>query len=287
MSVLIWDSVIVTSLASPIVHPHRGDLPVLLSVPHAGRDYPDWLLDQARHGLKSLHPLEDPFVDRLVWRALGLGVGAVVAQTPRAAVDCNRAEDEVDPATIAGPRRSRLSPRARGGLGIVPSRTAAHGHLWRRPLSRDEFERRLEEAYRPYHRAVEKQLGELVARFGCALLLDCHSMPPSRCGASVVFGDRYGRSAAPWLMSEALSVAGEEGFAAAANDPFAGGHILDRHGSPQNAVHAIQVEIDRCCYLTPGGQPGGRFDEIAALMEKLTVRLGTVLLDRRQSAAAE
>lgn len=278
---------IVTSLSSPVVHPPRGQLPVLLSVPHAGRDYPDWLLEQARHGLKSLHPLEDPFVDRLVWRALGQGVGAVIAAAPRAAIDCNRAEDEVDPAIVAGTRGSRLSPRARGGLGIVPSRTAAHGHLWRRPLSRDELERRLDDAYRPYHRELDRQLGGLVGRFGCALLLDCHSMPPSKCGASVVFGDRYGRSAAPWLMSEALAVAAEARFCAAANDPFAGGHILDRHGSPQNGVHAIQVEIDRSCYLTPRGEVGGRFDEIAALLEMLTVRLGGLLLERRPAAAAE
>lgn len=275
------------TLASPIVHPSRGHLPVLLSVPHAGRDYPDWLIAGSRHGLKSLQPLEDPFVDRLIWRALGQGVGAVVAATPRAAVDCNRAEDEVDPRLVSGSPRSRLSPRARGGLGIVPSRTAAHGHLWRDSLSRDALEHRLASAYRPYHEAVQKHLTRLAERFGCALLLDCHSMPPSKCGASVVFGDRFGRSAAPWLMSGAMAIAADAGFSASANDPFAGGHILDRHASPQNGIHALQVEIDRRCYLTPDGAPGESFEDIADLLEKLTVGLGELLLERRLAAAAE
>lgn len=259
----------------------------MLSVPHAGRDYPNWLLDKSRHGLKSLQPLEDPFVDRLVWRAVVAGTGAVVAAAPRAAVDCNRGEDEIDPALVDTRRRTRPSPRARGGLGIVPSRTRAHGHLWRHPIADEEFEQRLEQAYRPYHRAIEQQLAALCARFGCALLLDCHSMPPTRCGASVVFGDRYGRSTAPWLMSAALDIAAKAGFTASANDPFAGGHILDRHGRPNSGVHALQVEIDRRCYLTTAGDPGERFDDVAALLESLVSLLGALLLDRREAQAAE
>jgi N-formylglutamate amidohydrolase len=277
----------VSSLSSPTLHPPRGGLPVLLSVPHAGRDYPGWLVELSVTGMGSLEALEDPLVDRLVWRALGKGVGAVVARAPRAAVDCNRAESEIDPATLDVRLGGRAGPRARGGLGIIPSRTAAHGHLWRRPLTRGEFEHRLDDAYRPYHQAIEQQLSLLLDRFGCALLLDCHSMPPSKAGHSVVFGDRYGRSAAPWLMAESIAIAAEKGFEATANDPFAGGHILDRHGSPQNGVHAIQIEIDRRCYLTSSGQPGERFNEVALLIEGLAEALGKSLLDRRLAAAAE
>ena len=275
------------SLSPPIVHPPRGHLPVVLSVPHAGRDYPRWLLDRSKHGRSSLTALEDPLVDRLVWRAMSHGAGAVIAQAPRAAVDCNRAADEIDPAIIHGQRRTRLSPRARGGLGIVPSRTAAHGQLWREPIAGDEFERRLRDAYLPYHSAIEDQVQLLLARFGCTLVLDCHSMPASKGAAQVIFGDRFGRSAAPWVMAEALVVAKDAGFTAAANDPFAGGHVLDRHGSPQTGVHALQVEIDRRCYLTAAGEPGRRFDEVSALLEKLAQRLGALLLERRLPAAAE
>ena len=105
---------------------------MLLSVPHSGRDYPDWLLGLASAGKASLTSLEDPLVDRLVWRAMQRGCGAVIARTPRAAIDCNRAEDEVDPSVIDGARRGKVTARARGGLGIVPARTQQHGYLWRR-----------------------------------------------------------------------------------------------------------------------------------------------------------
>jgi N-formylglutamate amidohydrolase len=45
----------------------------------------------SRRGRDSLRPLEDPLVDRLVWRAQALGLACVVAEAPRAAIDCNRA----------------------------------------------------------------------------------------------------------------------------------------------------------------------------------------------------
>lgn len=276
-------------LPGPIVHPPRGDLPVLLSVPHAGRDYPDWLVAMSRGGLKALRPLEDPFVDRLVWRALRHGVGAVIARAPRAAVDCNRAEDEIDPVSVHGrPAPSqRPSARARGGLGIVPSRTALHGHLWRRSISYGDLDRRLADAHRPYHEAIAAYLDGLARRFGCALLIDCHSMPAAAAGADIVFGDRYGRSAPPWLVASASRVAADLGFSTAVNDPFAGGHVVERHGAPHLGVHALQIEIDRCLYLTDAGDAGAGFDRIATLIESVAVELGQQLLDQRLADAAE
>jgi N-formylglutamate amidohydrolase len=276
-------------LPGPIVHPPRGDLPVLLSVPHAGRNYPDWLVAMARGGLGALRPLEDPLVDRLAWRAVGRGIGAVIARAPRAAVDCNRAEDEIDPITVHGRPlpAQRASARARGGLGIIPSRTALHGQLWRRSISHGDLELRLADAYRPFHDSIAAGLDGLTRRFGCALLLDCHSMPPVPSGAAIVLGDRYGRSAAPWLVASASQIAAAHGFSTAVNDPFAGGHVVERHGAPHLAVHAVQIEIDRRCYLTGKGEPNREFNRVAALIEAIALQLGRQLLDHRLAAAAE
>jgi N-formylglutamate amidohydrolase len=277
----------VTPLSPPIIRQSRGELPVLLSVPHSGRDYPEWLVGLASGGRAALESLEDPLVDRLVWRALGRGVGAVIARAPRAAVDCNRAEDEIDPAVIEGGRRDRLTARARGGLGIVPARTPLHGYLWRRPVTQQQLHNRLDQAHRPYHRAIEDQLGVLLDRFGCALLLDCHSMPPPPAGIPpIVFGDCRGRTAEPWLSAEAMRIARDCGFAARLNDPFAGGHVIERHGV--RGVQALQIEIDRRAYLDDNlDRPGPGFDRVAGLLEALVVRLGEELLGRRFATAAE
>lgn len=279
----------VTPLPAPIVHPPRAPLPVLLSVPHSGRDYPDWLIAMAPGGRKALAVLEDPLVDRLVWRAIRRGAAAVVARAPRAAVDCNRAEDDVDPSVIEGGRRGGVSARARGGLGIVPARTQAHGYLWRRSIGSTQLEQRLEQAHRPYHDAIGQQLEALVERYGCALLLDCHSMPPPALGVpQIVFGDCHGHSAAPWLSAEAVRIAREAGYEAGLNDPFAGGHIVERHSAPERGIHALQLEIDRRCYLDDRlDEPGPGFDSVASLIEALAVGLGNALLDGQLATAAE
>src|SRR5215217_5715138 len=86
----------------PTVHPPRGPVPVLLSVPHSGTCYGDAVLANAVQGLRALESLEDPLVDRLAWRAIAAGFGAVIQRVPRAVIDCNRDEDELDPASVAG-----------------------------------------------------------------------------------------------------------------------------------------------------------------------------------------
>lgn len=242
----------------------------------------------ASGGRAALASLEDPLVDRLVWRAVGRGAGVVISRTPRAAIDCNRAEDEVDPSVVEGARRSRITARARGGLGIVPARTQQHGYLWNRSITAAQLSERIEEAHRPYHAAVDEQISILLDRFGCALLLDCHSMPPPGDGiAPIIFGDRRGRTADPWVSAEALGISRRLGFDAGLNDPFAGGHVIERHARPARDVHALQIEIDRRCYLDERLRvPGPGFDEIAALLETLAVELGEALLGRQQLPTA-
>ena len=278
-----------TELLSPIVHQPRAGLPVLLSVPHSGRDYPDWLIDMASGGKAALAALEDPLVDRLAWRAIQRGVGAVVARAPRAAIDCNRGEDEVDPAVIDGARRSRVTARARGGLGIVPARTQQHGFLWRRAIGPQQLQERLDQAHRPFHRAIEEQLGLLADRFGCALLLDCHSMPPPPEGIPpIVFGDCHGRSADAWVSAEAVAIARRRGFEAGLNDPFAGGYVVERHSAPARGIHALQLEIDRRCYLDDALKaPGKGFDRVAAFIDALAGGLGEALRGQQYATAAE
>jgi N-formylglutamate amidohydrolase len=251
----------------------------MLSVPHAAREYPGWLVARARGGLAALTPLEDPHVDSLIVPALARGIGAVIAMTPRAAIDCNRAEDEVGAAGGA---------RARGGLGLVPTRTARDGWLWREPVAPDEVGRRLDEAHRPYHAALKAALTGLERQVGAALLLDCHSMPPRGPGQPhIVLGDRHGTSAAPWVVRLAGDIVRGQGFRCAVNDPFAGGHIIAAHGRPSDGIHALQIEIDRSLYCRADARtPGVGFARVALLIERLAVELGTAV-GQRQAEAAE
>lgn len=266
----------------------RNALPVVLSIPHSGRDYPNWLIASAWGGRAALEPLEDPLVDRLAWRALARGFGAVIARCPRAATDCNRAADEIDPMVIDRAPPAPLGPRARAGLGIVPSRTG-HGPLWRRPITLVQLEQRLDRVHRPFHRAIAAAIAAARRREGSALLLDLHSMPaPARrpVPADIVIGDRHGASAAGWVSEAAAEVARRHGFSVARNDPFAGGHIIACHGRPAQGVHALQVEVARPAYCQIDQRsPGPGFERVAKLIEALAIDLGEALAGAGSIAA--
>lgn len=114
-------------------------------------------------------------------------------------------------------------------------------------------------------------------------------MPPPPAGIPpIVFGNCRERTADPWVSAEALQIARDCGFGAGLNDPFAGGHIIERHSDPGRGVHALQIEIDRRAYLDRSlREPGPGFDRMAGFVETLAVRLGEALLGRRFATAAE
>ncbi|TFI56586.1 N-formylglutamate amidohydrolase [Sphingomonas parva] len=259
--------------------PDRAGSPVLLSVPHAGRDYSDSLIKAARVPLARLEMLEDRLVDRLVWRAVEAGSVAVVAEAPRAEIDLNRDERELDPGMVVPrPHASTIleSPRTRGGLGLVPARMSGAGPIWRDRIPAADIARRIARIHRPYHAALSEELVALRERFGIAILLDCHSMPPRTDGsqAQIVLGDRHGSSIAADLVAAAEGAVREAGFSVARNAPYAGGHITAQHGRPQAGIHALQLEIDRSLYLGPDLRaPGPGFDRVSALIAAIVEAL--------------
>ncbi len=268
------------------IGPERLTSPVILSVPHAGRDYSPELLKAARLSKPMLETLEDRLVDRLVWQATAAGATTFVAHTPRAEIDLNRDEREVDPALVAPPMPPgsiMQSARTRGGIGLIPSRITGVGAIWRQRISQSELARRLNAIHRPYHQALDAALREARARFGAAVLLDCHSMPPrppisGESQVTVVFGDRHGTTAAPDLIDAAVGAARGLGYRTACNAPYAGGYIAGRHGRPEARIHAIQLEIDRSAYLdielrSPGPGFAGASRLVAAVVEALENRL--------------
>jgi N-formylglutamate amidohydrolase len=112
--------------------------------------------------------------------------------------------------------------------------------------------------------------------------------PPARGIPPVVIGDCHGRTADAWISREALEVANRCGFKAGLNDPFAGGHVIERHSNPGRGIHALQIEIDRRVYLDAAlREPGPGFDGAASLIEALAVNLGKALLGRQFATAAE
>ncbi len=247
-----------TAAAFTLYHCDAPATPVLLSVPHAGRDYPPELLANLRVLPSELLRLEDRYADRLIQPATTAGFPAIVAHRARAWVDLNRAETDIDAGMVSASDKAleaAPSSKARGGLGLFPRRLQACGELWRQPMRLADVEQRIEQVHRPYHRAVAEVLSAMRARFGVAILLDVHSMPPIPVGAApdapprIVVGDRFGRSAGSIYAELVLGRAQAQGMKAVLNAPYSGDYILQTHGDPARGVHALQLEVDRSLYL--------------------------------------
>lgn len=237
--------------------------PVVVSVPHAGRIYPPEILAAARVHRSALERLEDRWCDRIAAGASEGGATVVAALWARAVADCNRGEGQMAPSEVAPSLRAQFAApgrKERAGLGVVPTRLADCGPLWRQPIDRTALEWRLDRLHRPYHDALAAEIDAARARFGFAILIDLHSMPAIPAGqaghgARIIVGDRFGATATESLVDLALASAERLGELALRNQPYAGGHIVRTHGRPREQVHAIQIEIDRSLYLTKERTP--------------------------------
>lgn len=267
--------------------------PVVLSVPHAGRDYPLALRAALRVPLTALTALEDRHADTLALAARTRET-MLVQRPARAWIDLNRAEHERDPHLDDGAdpaRQPQPSAKLRSGLGLVPRRTAGAGDIWRRRLGSGEVTARILADHRPYHRMLAETLCAARARFGIAILLDIHSMPPLARGdgsAAIVLGDRFGRSAAARFVGRIEAEIEAAGVRFALNSPYAGGHILDRHGDPARNLHAVQIEFDRRLYLDARlDAPGAGLGPTAALLRRIIDALADEALSLPTAIAAE
>lgn len=242
-----------------IHRPAELKAPILFCSPHSGRRYPSVLLERSQLKPEQLRKSEDCFVDELFAGVVDFGAPLITAHFPRAYLDVNREPYELDPDLFHEPLPDYANTRTMrviGGLGTVARIVSESEHIYadRLPLA-TAFER-IERLYRPFHAAIRNLLDELAARFGFAVLIDCHSMPS---GASArqfhgarpdfVIGDRFGSSCDPALTRLVRQQLGKSGYRVQLNRPYAGGFITEHYGRPINGCHAIQIEINRGLYL--------------------------------------
>ena len=277
---------------------HNGDkarFPLLISVPHAGRSYPKSLYRNLNVPSSHLQRLEDRYSDLLAKDAIESGFPTVIAHKPRAWIDLNRNKSEIDVDIISGLSKSRVampSRKVRGGLGLVPRRLSGVGELWQQKWPWEDIAARIANDHEPYHKKITAILEKMQRQFGCAILLDLHSMPPLDSSTEgqpkIVIGDRFGRSAGSRYSEFAMTVFERSGLASRLNLPYSGGYILERHASLDNNIHAIQIEVDRRCYLNASlSEPGEGLPAVAKTISDLAYELADQANGKMLLEAAE
>lgn len=277
--------------------PAERSTSVIFASPHSGRDYAWSFLRRSVLDERTIRSSEDAFVDQLYDHATECGAPLLAATAPRAFVDLNRASDELDPALIEDVARAGHNPRVGSGLGVIP-RVVSNGRaIYRGKLTLREAEQRLAEVWHPYHKTLSGLIEESHARFGQAILIDCHSMPHeaienfAQAGLprpEVVLGDRFGASAAPSIV-EAIEVAFRRaGLRVTRNAPFAGAFMAQYYGRPSRNQHVVQVEIDRSLYMNEQMiRPNSNFGPFQTTMKAVIAEIAALGRTRSQSLAAE
>ena len=207
-------------------------MPVVVSIPHGGT----WLPDDIRASMRpdAVLASADWYLPEMCSFLEGMGFTVLVNNVSRYAADVNR-------------RPASRHPRDARGNAIYAETTFGKP-LYDAPLLPDEVARRMALYHAPYHAALRGALDEKVARFGHAVLLDLHSFCRN-IAPDIVLGMGRGTTPDAKTIAAVRDALAGEGFAVAADEPFAGGYITHRYGSRSGPVEAVQIELSCMAYI--------------------------------------
>jgi len=233
----------------------EGDAPLLISIPHDGRDLPDTIRERMTPEGVAL-PDTDWHVAKLYDFVRELGASMLIANYSRYVVDLNR------PATDDALYKGQVA------TGLCPTQTFSGEDIYvRGDVDVGEIASRVETYWRPYHEKIEQEITRMLARHGFALLWDAHSI------AGVVprlfdgelpalnIGTNSGASCAPHIERAVVEAGEASPYKTVVNGRFRGGYITRHYGGPGNNVHALQLEISQRTYMD---ENTGVFDDALA-----------------------
>lgn len=241
-----------------------GSAPLLISVPHDGRQIPPAMAAGMTNIGRAI-PDTDWNVNRLYAFAGELGASVLAANYSRYVVDLNRSAS--DEALYVG----------QVSTGLCPAASFAGEPLYLPGKQPDEREKqaRVKAYWLPYHEKLSATLADLKSRFGYALLWDAHSIPGE---VPLLFGGRLpdlnigtngGKSCAPAMEAAVSGAAEASSCSSVLNGRFKGGYITRQYGQPDRDVHAVQLELAQRCYMD---EKSLRYDEAAAAKLGETIR---------------
>ncbi|MHB1018104.1 MAG: N-formylglutamate amidohydrolase [Coriobacteriia bacterium] len=238
--------------------------PVIAHVPHASTvigERPRGLIVLDDHALTAeLARVTDWHVDELFDWVRSYGGSLFVNQLSRLVFDPERFRDG-DPAEAVG-------------QGVVYTRTSAGAPL--AEITAEERAARIRDLYDPYHEGLTALVSSTLARFGVALILDCHSFPveplptelhaegsrPDICIGTDTFHT-------PQALADALKQAFRaEGLMVHRDSPFAGTLVPLEFLGKDPRVMSVMIEVRRDLYCDEAtGERNEGFGRTQAVLE--------------------
>jgi N-formylglutamate amidohydrolase len=243
-----------------VTNPLVQTAPLVFASPHSGRDYSPEFIASSRLNKLNLRRSEDAFLDEVFKNAPDQGAPLLCANFPRAYIDANREAFELDPTMFYEKLPNYVntsSPRIAAGLGTIAKIVTEGKEIYQELLNVEEALKRIETFYRPYHEALQGLIDKTITKFGCCLLIDCHSMPSIAAPPSkkygqpvdIVLGDCFATSCASEVTEIAQKALQSVGLRVIRNKPYSGGFTTRNYGQPKKNVHVLQIEINRGLYM--------------------------------------
>jgi N-formylglutamate amidohydrolase len=175
------------------------------------------------------------------------------------------------------------SRKTQQGIGLLWRIARAGAPMYRRKLSVDDVQARIDRWYRPYHAVLDAEVNRLCTRFGGVWHINCHSMPaigdasaddPGRARADFVLGDRDGTTCAGEFTAFVADALRAMDYSVAINDPYKGVEIVRKHGRPAERRHSLQIGLNRRLFmdeetLEPNAGYGKLEENLQRLLEAL------------------
>ena len=225
---------------------HRGNVPMVVSLPHDGHAIPDALAARMTPGARRA-PDTDWHVSRLYAFARDVGASMLVPRYSRYVVDLNRPPDDTS-----------LYP-GQNTTGLCPAVRFCNEPVYLDGQAPDEAEvaERVDTYWRPYHDALASELDRLRTAHGRVLLWEGHSIR----GSDLPFlfegrlpdlnlGTAGGTTCAPAVQARIEhALAAQDRYDFVVNGRFKGGYITRHYGDPGNGIDAVQLETSQRTYM--------------------------------------
>ena len=238
--------------------PIKSYSPLIFSFPHSGTNYNKTINGQTILKGPLLRASEDYCVDKLFSKALDKDTYFIQADFPRCYVDVNRDNKEIDKKLfldIKDEVEIKETPLSLSGYGVIPRKVSHDIFLYDKPLSIEEYHKRISKVYFDWHSFTEKIINNCISKFGFAFILDCHSMPSDIKEtinyklSDFVIGDLNGKSSKIDFNNKIKKELNLYNYSYNFNKPFSGNFILRKHTNINNNIYGIQLEIRRDLYM--------------------------------------
>jgi N-formylglutamate amidohydrolase len=264
---------------------------VLVEIPHSGLQVPPEVESEIDASPSAMLRDSDIYVDQLYQRAPEKGATLLVSRVSRYVVDLNRGPDDVDSVAVPKHPNARHLP----ARGVVWRARTDGTPLLRAPLTVEQFARRIELFYEPYHRTLRDVAAQIQEQHGQVVIVAAHSMPsagrrtvggrPAR-RADIVPGTR-GRSTADGRIIDLIdSHFREAGLSVKHDDPYRGGWTTSTYGAPKRGQHAVQIELNRALYVDEQTSEIKKndFTQLQIVLDQLVGKLGKLVTGSAQFA---